>query len=118
VKAKRLVSVAVTARDLSAALSAWRKVSGLTVSGIDAGQRATMPVRDISISLIAALPDESEGLRSLTIAVESLADAVAELRAKGVAVSDATVADDGVLSAMINPKSTYGVPIRLVEEQT
>jgi len=117
-KTKRLTDVGVTARDLSAALSAWRKVSGLTVSGLDPGQRATMPVRDISISLIAALPDESGGLRSLTIAVESLGDAVAELRAKGVAVSDGAVADDGVLSAMIDPKSTHGVPIRLVEDQT
>ncbi len=116
-KAKRLVDISITARDLNAALAAWRAASRLTPANVDAGQSAVLPVGDISLSLLAALPDETDGLRSLTISVASLDEAIADLQARRIAVAEAQFAEGGVRSAMIDPGSTHGVPIRLVEEQ-
>ncbi len=116
-KAVRLTDVSVTARDLNAALAAWRDASRLTPSNVDAGQSAVLPVGDVTLTLLAALPDETDGLRSLTISVAALDEAVAALRARRIAVTEARVAESGVRSAMIDPGSTHGVPIRLVEEQ-
>jgi hypothetical protein len=123
---KRLRNVAVLVRDLEAALAAWDRSSGLRGERTESSeaQRASLQVAGVSIDLLSptgdgalarALEARGEGLYWLIIETDVLVEAVAELREKGVAVSDIVAGPDGRRGALIDAASAQGVPIRLVE---
>ncbi|HEY7268271.1 MAG TPA: VOC family protein, partial [Dehalococcoidia bacterium] len=62
------------------------------------------------------LEQRGEGLFDIAIEVDNVAAAVDDLRAKGIDVSDPRIGDGGRQEAMVDPASSHGVPIRLVEK--
>ncbi len=129
-KLGRLVDVVVLVRDLDAAVTAWQEASRLDAKVIETDERheAALTVGGIDIRLLRPASNDSEegrqiaargeGLYSLTVEVEGLETALAELRSKGVSLSAVRIGDDGRPGAMIDPSSAHGVPIRLVEKLT
>lgn len=82
---------------------------------------------EISESINDELPIGKQHARSaptfqfLGLEVDNIDEAIAELRAKGIRVSDKTMIDDPefeyLWEAMIYPKSSYGLLIELIEEK-
>jgi methylmalonyl-CoA/ethylmalonyl-CoA epimerase len=133
VKVRRLDHVVFAVDDLDAAALSWMNAFGLA-----AGQAmrppnapvelAALPVGDTSafIELVRALNDDhpiaravaeqAEGMLSLSLQVDDLDAAVADLRAKGVAISDP---EPGLLAgtqvARFDPAVTHGVRLQLIE---
>jgi hypothetical protein len=69
-------------------------------------------------SHVAGLIDRhGEGMFDLAIEVDDLIAVVEDLRGKDVQVSDPMIGEDGRPQAMIDPASSHGAPIRLVEKQ-
>ena len=121
---KRLKEVTILTRDASAAAAAWSNASGLEATA--RGSEAVIAVGGVDVRLVG--PDgashiaglierRGEGMFDLAIEVEDIAGAVADLRSKGVQVTDPMTGENGRQEAMIDPASTHGVPIRLVEKQ-
>jgi len=128
---RRLRNVTVLTRDLDAALASWEKASGLKgyllplpESASFQGERASLEVGGISIDLLSparvgqlqdALEERAEGLYCLIIETDAFLETVNDLRGKGVGVSEIGLAPDGLPGVLLDPASTHGVPIRLVE---
>ncbi len=121
---KRLSEVTVLTRDLDAAAAAWLASSGLKTE-ITSGE-GRMEAGDVTIRLLGPhegshfaglIEQRGEGMFDLAVEVEDLPAAVDDLRAKGVQVSDPMIGENGHQEAMIDPASSHGVPIRLVERQ-
>ncbi len=130
-RAKALDHVVLSAIDLDATAAKWRDVLGLhpepaiTPEGTHM-KLARLPAGNAFIELVQPLSDDhriarsiaerGQGMFSISIEVDDLNAAVADLRAKGVTVSDA---EPGVWSgtsvARINKASTNGVSIQLIE---
>jgi hypothetical protein len=121
---KRLSEVTILVRDLEGAAQAWSRASGFqTQVQEDEGR---FLAADVLVRLIAPkegdhiaglLEQHGEGMFDLAIEVENLESAVSDLTAKGVAVGDIMDDVDGRPCAMIDPASSFGVPIRLVEKR-
>jgi hypothetical protein len=121
---KRLSAVTILTHDVDAAAAAWANASGLSAEKSDG--EARIAVADVVIRLVgpkegshvAGLIDRrGEGMFDLEIEVEGLAEVVEDLRGKGVQVTDPMEGVNGRQEAMIDPASSHGVPIRLVEKQ-
>ena len=128
---KRLDHVVVAVKELEEAAWAWEHNLGLKAERVvqpDGSnlKLAMLPVGNAFVELAQAVaPDHrlaafveerGEGMFSLSIEVDDLEAAVAELRGRSVDVSDP---EPGVLEgtrvARINPQSAHGVPIQLIE---
>ena len=130
---KRLDHVAIVVRELEGAAQAWERNLGLKAEHVlePAGSNmrlASLPAGNAFVELVqpltpdhrkAAFIDErGEGMVSLAIEVDDLEAAVAELRGRGVQVSDPEPAVwEGTRLARISPESAHGVAINLLQRQ-
>jgi hypothetical protein len=124
VSSGRLSEVTILVRDLEAAAAAWANASGFEAE-IASGE-GRFRANDVLVRLIAPkegdhvaglLEQRGEGMFDFAIEVDDLQGLVAQLGAQGVAVGDIMEGEDGRGCAVIDPASTFGVPIRLVEKQ-
>ena len=128
---KRLDHVAVAVRELEEAAQAWERNLGLKVervfqpTGSDV-RLASLPAGNAFVELaqpltpehrLAAFMDErGEDMFSLAIEVDDLEVAVAELRGRGVQVSDPEPGVwEGTRLARISRQSAHGVAIQLLQ---
>jgi methylmalonyl-CoA epimerase len=130
---KRLDHVVVAVRDLGEAAQAWERNLGLKARRVfqPAGSNvrlASLPVTNAFVELaqpltpdhrLAVFMDErGEGMFSLAIEVDDLEAAVAELRGRGVQVSDPEPGVwEGTRLARIGRESGHGVAIQLLQRQ-
>jgi methylmalonyl-CoA/ethylmalonyl-CoA epimerase len=142
-KVTRLDHVVFAVEEIDTAAEAWAHTFGLQAQPPTRPEHAPvelamLPVGGESaqtgartgafLELVRALSDEhplaravaqrAEGMLSLSLEVEDLNDAVEELRAKGVAVSDP---EPGLLPntrvARFDPAVTHGVRLQLIERK-
>ncbi|MEX1253781.1 MAG: VOC family protein [Dehalococcoidia bacterium] len=134
-KVARLDHVVFAVDEIDAAAKAWARAFGLQAGPSLRPEQApvelaALPVGGESafLELVRALSDghqlarsvaeHAEGMLSLSLAVDGLDAAVAELRAKGVAVSGP---EPGLLPgtrvARFDPAVTHGVRLQLIERQ-
>ncbi len=120
----RLMEVSILTGDLPAAMAAWASASGL--QGQVAGDEARIEVGDIVMRLLTpaaglhaaeAIAERGEGLFELIVEVDDVVDTMAGLRIKDVLVSGVELGEHGRREVRIDPKSSHGVPIRLVEKK-
>jgi hypothetical protein len=121
---KRLSEIGVLTRDTSAAAEAWTNASGLEVrlqgteGLIDIGDVLIRLIGPDSASHVAGLVERrGEGMFDLAIEIDDFLQTIQGLRDKGVPVSDPMIDANGRQVAMIDPASSHGVPIRLVEKK-
>ena len=131
---KRLDHVVVAVRELEEAAQAWERNLGLKVERVvqPAGsdvRLASLPAGNAFVELaqpltpdhrLAAFMDErGEGVFSLSIEVDDLEAVVAELRGRGVQVSDPEPGVwEGTRLARIDRQSGHGVAIQLLQRTT
>ena len=123
--------VVVSTPDIDATASKWRDALGLDVSEtrepeftrmrmakLPAGNafvELAQPLSDDS-RLARAMSDRGQGMQSISLAVDDLEAAVADLRAKGILVSDIEVGPwPGTRVARIAPDAANGVPVQLLQ---
>ena len=130
---KRLDHVAVAVRELEEAAQAWERNLGLKVERVS--QPAGSDVRLASLSagnafvelaqpltsdhrLAAFMDEQGEGMFALSIEVDDLEAVVAELRGRGVQVSDPEPGVwEGTRMARVSRQSGHGVAIELLQRQ-
>ena len=129
--AKALDHVVVSTTDLDATAAKWASTLGLSASdgGQPSGARfrvAKLPAGNAFVELVQPLTQDhritrtiaerGQGMYSISVEVDSLDAAVADLRAKGVQVSDP---EPGIWTstrvARINKSAANGVSIQLIE---
>lgn len=122
-KAKRLDHVDLSVTDVTEAARSWQRSLGLTLDALlelhgSRRRLGRLPVGDAFIELVqplagAAVP--GEGMPSISIEVDDLVAAVADLRRRGVIVSDPQDGPwPGTRVARVGPESGHGVPVELV----
>jgi len=101
--------VLIEVGDIKAAVDGWRKASGLEPSLI-AWSDAIFQVGDVMLILAeVAQEDDPTGLSTITLAKPDVSSEVARLREQGVVLTE------GAGGATIDPSSSHGVPICLIE---
>jgi catechol 2,3-dioxygenase-like lactoylglutathione lyase family enzyme len=125
--------VVVSTTDVAATADRWTSTLGLTpgetrdaadgsvrLAPLDAGNAfiaLTQPLDDAG-AMARAMADRGQGMYSISVEVDRLDAAIADLRAKGVLVSDAS---DGIWPgtrvARINRHAANGVSIELIERR-
>ena len=123
-KAKRLDHMALSVTDVAEAAQTWQRTLGLRLDMLlephgSHLRRGRLPVGDAFLELVQPLAEATaasgEGMLSISIEVDDLTAAVADLRRRGVAVSDPQEGPwPGTQVACISPESAHGVPIELV----
>ena len=128
----RLDHVGIAVSDLSAALAFYRDALGLEIEAPEdvASQRVRahfIPTGEASLELLEATAEDSPiakyvgrrgpGLHHITLRVEDIAGALAQLKARGVRLIDESprAGAHGSLVAFIHPSSAHGVLVELVE---
>jgi methylmalonyl-CoA epimerase len=128
-QAKRIDHVVIAVKDLEAALETYQHNFGL--AKVSEGEVPALGIRnaflqigDAQIELMTPLTKQGpvatflekqgEGMYLLSVEVDSLNDAVAELQGQGIRV---TVAEGtaGRRLAFVSPKATHGVLLQLLE---
>lgn len=128
---KRLDHVVVAVRELEEAARAWERNLGLKAERVFEPDGAKvrlvrLPAGNAFLELaqplapghsLAAFMDErGEGVFALSIEVDDLDSAVAELRGRGVRVSDPEPGPwEGTRLARIDRESAHGVALQLIE---
>ena len=119
---KKLIELSVLTGDLPAAAAAWAGASRLAAQISDGEGRIT--VGDVLVRLLSPdagrrpaelLTARGEGMYELVIEVDDVVDAMADLRVKDVLLSGVELGESGRREIRIDPASSHGVPIRLVE---
>ena len=125
--------VGIAVADLDEALAFYRDALGLEVRLTEevASQRVRAHVLDAgesSLELLEATSDESPiarfigrrgpGLHHITLRVDNLTAALAQLQARGVRLIDEAprLGSEGALIAFIHPASAHGVLVELKQE--
>ena len=128
---KRVDHIAIVVEDLDAALATYRDAMGIALDHVaeipEQGVKAAfLPVGDSEIELLEPISPESgigrylakrgEGLHHICLEVDDIEAALAELKARGVALID-EAPKQGAHGriAFIHPKGAHGVLIELVE---
>jgi methylmalonyl-CoA/ethylmalonyl-CoA epimerase len=129
---KKIDHVIIATTDLADALRLWERNVGLTEDTelnhpLGAGFKAArLPIGESFIELVQPVEDagrffeqvkeRGEGLFSISLQVDDLAEAVRYLRERGATVSDPEPSIwPGARLARINRDSTHGVSIQLIE---
>lgn len=122
--------IGIAVKDLAAALAFYRDALGLEIEPPEevASQRVRahfVPVGESTLELLEATAPDSAiakyiekrgpGLHHITLRVEDLAVALAELKARGVRLIDEQPRPgaEGALVAFVHPSSTHGVLVEL-----
>jgi methylmalonyl-CoA epimerase len=130
---KRLDHVVIAVRELDEAATAWEHNlglkaerapqpagSGVKLASLPAGNAFVQLVQPMAAdhALAAFMDERGEGMSSLSIEVDDLEAAVAELRGRGVQVSDIEPGMlEGTSIARISRQSAHGVEIHLLERR-
>jgi methylmalonyl-CoA/ethylmalonyl-CoA epimerase len=131
-KIKRLEHVAIAVKDLDATRRVLEETLGLTMEYQEEipknGSRLAMfPIGETSIELVQStregtrtqqwIAEKGEGLYHICLEVEDIEAALAELKAKGVALLDGTprTGHGGHHIAFLDPRATANVLVELVE---
>jgi methylmalonyl-CoA/ethylmalonyl-CoA epimerase len=126
----RLDHIGIAVSNLEEALTFYRDALGLEVEAPeDVGSQHVrahfIPAGDAALELLEATAEDSPvarylarrgpGLHHITLRVDDLSAALAELRARGVRLIDDTARPGahGCLVAFIHPSSTHGVLVEL-----
>jgi methylmalonyl-CoA/ethylmalonyl-CoA epimerase len=122
--------IGIAVKDLSAALAFYRDALGLEVEPPEevASQRVRahfIPVGEANLELLEATAADSPiaqylekrgpGLHHITLRVDDIHAAVAQLHARGIRMIDATprAGAEGSMIAFVHPASTHGVLVEL-----
>lgn len=111
-KIKGLEYLLVGAEDVAETAATWRDMLGLPASEPCPPGTECLALGNGVIRIVA--DTDHVGLLAIALEVEGLSELVTKLRAGGIAVSDPETEGDAI-AAEIEPVSTYGVPIRLIE---
>ncbi|HXH22518.1 MAG TPA: hypothetical protein VNN10_10840 [Dehalococcoidia bacterium] len=121
---KRLVELSILTGDLEGAAAAWAKASGVRLDlGAGEGQATVGGVLLRFLSPAAGrqaaelVASRGDGMYELVVEVDDVVETMAGLRAKGVDVSGVELGEGGRREIRIDPASSHGVPIRLVEKR-
>jgi hypothetical protein len=121
---KRLIELSILTADLEGAAAAWAKASGIHLESRGGEARAT--VGDVLLRFLSPaagreaaelVASRGDGLYELIVEVDDVVEAMADLRVKVVDVSGVELGEAGRREIRINPASSHGVPIRLVEKK-
>ncbi|MGD0764976.1 MAG: hypothetical protein ABR978_01560 [Dehalococcoidia bacterium] len=115
-RVRRLESVVVAAAEPEEAARAWQETLGMERAPDGETASPRLQVGTAFLEIAATVEGEREGLRALVIEVERFEEAIAHLCSKGVAVSEVAADAGRRRSAWIDPRSSHGVPICLVEQ--
>ena len=129
--AKKIDHIAIAVKDLDAAIKTYTTNFGFpVVSRADlpgVGIRlANLRVGDVDLELFTptrddiapakSLAERGEGVYVLSLEVDNLEAAIAQLKAKSIKVGDISPAGDGKSRLVyISPKATHGVLLQLIE---
>ena len=126
--------VGVAVKSLDEAVKAYRDVLGFKLGGIHVLAERKVKVAFLltggqtQIELLEPLDDESpiakflesrgEGIHHFSVEVESIADSLEEMKRKGATLIDEhpKIGAEGKKIAFVNPRSTRGVLLELVEK--
>lgn len=129
-KIKRIEHVGVVVRDTEASRRLWEDCFGIKLASEEANairKLALFPVGESMVELICGTTPDSRhakmvaegkgGLNHICFEVESIDQALAELKAKGIALLDETprIGHAGCRIAFIDPKATENCLIELAE---
>ncbi|WP_286952093.1 MULTISPECIES: methylmalonyl-CoA epimerase [Aminobacterium] len=124
--------IGIAVKSIEESLKVWEVALGIACTGVEEVEEqkvktAFLPVKDTEIELLEATGDDSpiakfiekkgEGLHHISLRVENLEEALAELKEKGVRLIDETprYGAGGAKIAFVHPKSTGGVLLELSE---
>ncbi|MBI5500033.1 MAG: methylmalonyl-CoA epimerase [Deltaproteobacteria bacterium] len=128
----KIAHLGIAVKDLDAAVRLWRDTLGFTLGGFDEVPEqkvkvAMFPVGESRIELLGATSPDSpiakhlekkgEGIQHVAFAVPDLEAALAELKARGVALIDEKprIGAGGHKIAFLHPKSTGGILVELTQ---
>lgn len=131
-KIKRIEHVGVVVRDLEASRRLWEDCLGIPMSGMEVSTKNRLrlslyPVGESMVELLTGLDPDSKyarliaegkgGLNHICFEVENIDEALAELKAKGVALLDqvARIGHAGCRIAFLDPAGTENCLIELAE---
>ncbi|OGQ88044.1 MAG: methylmalonyl-CoA epimerase, partial [Deltaproteobacteria bacterium RIFOXYC2_FULL_48_10] len=122
----------VAVSSIDAKKNFWTDVLGLTLEGTETihEQKVTtafLPVGESEVELLESTSEDGpvakyiekrgEGIQHVAFRVENIEEALAELKAKGIALIDQTprIGAGGAKIAFLHPKATSGVLVELCE---
>ncbi len=131
-KALKVDHIGIAVKDLEASIDFYETALGIKSQGIETVDEqkvrvAFLPVGDTEVELLeSTAPDgpiakyiekKGEGIQHLAFKVDSVADAIEAMKAKGYRMIDETprYGAGGAKIAFCHPKSTNGVLIELCE---
>jgi hypothetical protein len=112
-KIRRLEYLLIGAEDVSEAAASWCDILGLAATP-EPGPSSFRCLPLENGALYFTSETDRIGLLAIALEVEGLPELVTKLREQGVTVSGAETRE-GVISAEIQPDSTHGVTIKLIE---
>ena len=131
-KLLKIDHLGIAVSSIDARKNFWTDVLGLTLEGTETihEQKVTtafLPVGQSEVELLESTSQDGpvakyiekrgEGIQHVAFRVENIEDALAELKAKGIALIDQTprIGAGGAKIAFLHPKATSGVLLELCE---
>ncbi len=131
-KLLKIDHLGIAVSSINAKKNFWTDVLGLTLEGTETihEQKVTtafLPVGESEVELLESTSEDGpvakyiekrgEGIQHVAFRVENIEEALAELKAKGIALIDQTprIGAGGAKIAFLHPKATSGVLVELCE---
>jgi methylmalonyl-CoA/ethylmalonyl-CoA epimerase len=131
-KLLKIDHLGIAVSSIEAKKNFWTDVLGLTLEGTETihEQKVTtafLPVGESEVELLESTSQDGpvakyiekrgEGIQHVAFRVENIEEALAELKAKGIALIDQTprIGAGGAKIAFLHPKATSGVLVELCE---
>ncbi len=131
-KLLKIDHLGIAVSSIDAKKNFWTDVLGLTLEGMETIQEqkvttAFLPVGESEVELLESTSQDGpvakyiekrgEGIQHVAFRVENIEEALAELKAKGIALIDQTprTGAGGAKIAFLHPKATSGVLVELCE---
>ncbi|OGR28130.1 MAG: methylmalonyl-CoA epimerase [Desulfobacterales bacterium RIFOXYA12_FULL_46_15] len=131
-KLLKIDHLGIAVSSIDAKKNFWTDVLGLTLEGKETIQEqnvttAFLPVGESEVELLEStsadgpvakyIEKRGEGIQHVAFRVENIEEALAELKAKGIALIDQTprIGAGGAKIAFLHPKATSGVLVELCE---
>ena len=131
-KLLKIDHLGIAVSSIDAKKNFWTEVLGLALEGTETIQEqkvttAFLPVGESEVELLESTSQDGpvakyiekrgEGIQHVAFRVENIEEALAELKAKGIALIDQTprIGAGGAKIAFLHPKATSGVLVELCE---
>jgi len=131
-KLLKIDHLGIAVSSIDAKKNFWTDILGLTLEGMETihEQKVTtafLPVGESEVELLESTSEDGpvakhiekrgEGIQHVAFRVENIEEALAELKAKGIALIDQTprIGAGGAKIAFLHPKATSGVLVELCE---